>query len=108
MNRDVVEDGGCISEDEIHTTGDVAIGVVLTAEIREESVLISEETAMLEDGFVRTHGDGDGLSGCASGVREGYAICVELWRLHVNRFGEKGSSGTFRILCCGDDDARWI
>src|SRR6202034_813477 len=44
----VVEDGGGIAEDEVDASCDVAVEVVLAAEVGEEGVLVAQKSAMFE------------------------------------------------------------
>lgn len=48
----VLEDGGCVSEDEIDGAVDVTVSQELTARMKVESVLIAFERAVVEDGEV--------------------------------------------------------
>ncbi len=63
-----IEDGGSVAEDVVNATLDVAIDVVLAAEVGEERVLLAQYAAMLEDAAVAAVGYGDGLASVAGGV----------------------------------------
>jgi len=48
----VLEDGGCVSEDEIDGSVNIAVSQELTTRMKVESVLIAFERAGVEDGEV--------------------------------------------------------
>lgn len=69
----VLEEGGRVSEDEVHVALYAAGLVVLPHAVRVESVLVSEELAVFDDGAVAVGPECDGLVGFGAGcVLEGY------------------------------------
>ena len=72
-----VEDGSGVAEDEVDSTFDVGVEVVLAAVVGEEGVLMAEEAAVLEDGAVGADSDGDGLTSVSGGVFKGDVVGLE-------------------------------
>src|ERR1700733_10186495 len=100
----VVEYGSGVAKDEVHAALNVRVKKILAAEIGKQGVLVSEKTAMLEDGTVRSHRDGYRLPGIARGVFKGEVIRLERVAAHLHSRGEEGPACALRILRGRDHD----
>lgn len=57
----VLEDGGCVAEDEIDGAGDGAVTVKLAVGVGVECILVAVHLAVVENGLIRLNSEGHGL-----------------------------------------------
>lgn len=100
----VIEDGGCVAEDEVDAAGDKAVDVVLASVVGKKRVLIAEKAAVLEDGTVGAHGGSNGLAGWAGFVGEGDVVGFKVVAVDLSCFGEECATGHLGVLAGGDDN----
>ena len=77
MNLGVVEDRGRIAEDEVHSALNIGVDIILPPVIREQRVLVAEETAVLEDRAIAAHRGRHRLPGIAGRVLKGDVVRLE-------------------------------
>ena len=80
----VVEYGSGVAKDEVHAALNVRVKKILAAEVGKQGVLVSEKTAALEDGTVRSHRDGYRLAGISRGVFKGEVIRLKRVAVHLD------------------------
>lgn len=57
----VLDDCGCVAEDEVYGAGDVVVTVKLSVGVSVEGVLVALDRALIDHGFVGTDAEGHGL-----------------------------------------------
>lgn len=108
VNLYVIEHCCRISEDEIDSSGNKRVHIVLPPVIGEERVLIAEKSAMFKDGPVRSNSNGDRLPSWTCGVLKRQIVRFETFAIDLDRLTEECALSRARVLCCIDDNCRGV